>query len=445
MGGLINSTYIKVVDFINRKGQFKKDLILNLILRGGGIIISYISLPLILNSFGENVFGIWIALFTTISWLYFFDFGISNAIKTSLTQILSANRLEDARYYITNTYFISILFSTSVLLFFFGLYFIVDFYEFFKIQDISQETFNRVLIILVLLVTLNFTFKIVTQLYLTIHKSWLSAFVDFGAQIISFIFLILFLVLNHFNLVVLALITEGVRLFTYITFTGLFFRNNRSLIPSISRINKKTSSGILKVGFSFLIIQILSLMIYAKDNFLILKTLGASDVTIFNLIFRIYSIAITFFGLFSIPLWTRYTKEFYHGNYSWFKQVFSKLTKVWVIITTGSIATAFFVSPIIELWTGNYYFIDIRLPLSMAFFVSARIFVDIYSIFFYSINQLKGHLWGFLLIASLNIPSTIILLYLNFESYVIPLLHGLFLFPVAIIWMLKAKRLLRTC
>lgn len=98
--------------------------------------MGYISIPLFLKFLGKQDYGLWMTIFSIINWIYTFDLGIGNGLRTKLSESIAKKDYSSSKEYITTGYVvlstiaISILFLGTILIKFNNLtkFLNIDFY-----------------------------------------------------------------------------------------------------------------------------------------------------------------------------------------------------------------------------------------------------------------------------------------------------------------------------
>ncbi|HEE9872888.1 TPA: polysaccharide biosynthesis protein, partial [Citrobacter braakii] len=63
---------------------------LGFISKFGSFLLSYLSLPIALNYLGIGYYGVWVVIFSVVSWIYNFDVGVGLGLKNKLNKALIA-------------------------------------------------------------------------------------------------------------------------------------------------------------------------------------------------------------------------------------------------------------------------------------------------------------------------------------------------------------------
>lgn len=91
---------------MNRFDILKKQVSFGMIYKILSMCLSYISIPLFLKYLGQQDYGLWMTIFSIVSWVYTFDLGIGNGLKNKLTESLTKKNYNEAREYITTGYIV---------------------------------------------------------------------------------------------------------------------------------------------------------------------------------------------------------------------------------------------------------------------------------------------------------------------------------------------------
>ena len=93
-----------------KNNKLRLNIISNFFLKGFSILISFLTIPLMLNYLNNEEYGLWILVLSITNWIYTFDIGIGNGLKNKIAQYLSLkNYSEIKKYIITSYFFVAIL------------------------------------------------------------------------------------------------------------------------------------------------------------------------------------------------------------------------------------------------------------------------------------------------------------------------------------------------
>lgn len=72
--------------------------------------------PLTINYVSSPIYGIWMTLYSIISWLSIFDIGLGNGLRNNLTKCLVEGNYKDAKEYVSTAYVSLIFISLTTFL-----------------------------------------------------------------------------------------------------------------------------------------------------------------------------------------------------------------------------------------------------------------------------------------------------------------------------------------
>ena len=82
-------------------------------------------IPLTLHYLNPTKYGIWITLFSIISWFTFFDIGLGNGLRNKFAEAIAKGEKEKAQIYVSTTYgILSIIVLILFIVFFIANYFV---------------------------------------------------------------------------------------------------------------------------------------------------------------------------------------------------------------------------------------------------------------------------------------------------------------------------------
>ena len=82
----------------------KKNIIISFILKGISILISLQVVPITIHYVNSTRYGIWLTLSSLVSWLSFFDIGLTHGFRNRFAESKALGNIEQARVYVSTTY-----------------------------------------------------------------------------------------------------------------------------------------------------------------------------------------------------------------------------------------------------------------------------------------------------------------------------------------------------
>lgn len=370
--------------------------------------LSYISIPIVLNYLGEKNYGVWITLFSILSWIYTFDVGVGNGLKIRLTEALSNKDDLLAKEYVSTAYIL--IFFISIILVLMGTIGIysVTFSKYLDIDFLTEGYLQQVILISFIFTISNFVIGLYKQLLFSVHQ---SAFIALTNILLQSIVIISLLFAGHYfesSLLLVAFIYGIANLITGIVFSFLFFRKRTYLLPKLRHFNRCRVRDIAGLGIDFFIIQLSVIVIFTTDNLIITKLLGAESVTSYSVVYQLFQVFIVLWYIISAPLTPLYTDAYIKNDIHWIKNTIKRLNKLFVVIVVAVGIAVVVGEFVIGIWLGRILEFPNYLFLFFGVFVLIRIYGDLYMSFLNAIGKLKWQLYLSVFGALINIPLSIL-------------------------------------
>lgn len=429
---------------MNRFSILKKQLSFGLIFKILSMGLSYVSIPLFLKFLGKQDYGLWMTIFSIVSWIYTFDLGIGNGLRNKLSESLTKKDYTSAKEYITTGYIILSIIAFFIL--FLGLITIKfsNITRFLNIDFYSENYIKLIFLVIFSITIINFIVFLYKIFYSSIHNNFIGELNNFIFQV-SFIFLLY--LLNYFgkiNLISIAVIYPGINLVIGLFATANFFRRYPNLKPNLKFFKKEKIREINELGIIFFVIQISILVILTTDNMLITKYIGAEEVTIYSIVSKLFQILLILEMQISVPMWTLFIDAYVKKDKKWIKKAFINLNLLFLLLILGVIIMIYMLPYIVKIWIGQELVYPKYLILFWGLFILNRVYGDMYMVFINATGKIKLQMYLYLLGAIINIPLTIYFIKnLNMGSSGAILATNICMLPLAIIMPIQAYCILK--
>ncbi|HIF9423646.1 TPA: lipopolysaccharide biosynthesis protein [Photobacterium damselae] len=429
---------------IEKTKNLKTNIYIGFISKISSVLISLYSVKVYLDNLGTTDYGVWITLFSFLSWIYIADFGIGNGLRINLTKLLSNNEITKAKDYICTSYIITLIITGMLFFLAYGCFHFFSISSFLNIKAVSSSEVNNIFLLLLTSVLISFITNLYKQLLYATHKSSLvdvTYVIQQGLIIISIIIVCKVKTLTLFHV---AIINSIIPLLLGMIISFLFFLKNKKLVPSLKNFNVNYIHDIINVGGKFFIIQLSSIVIYSTDNVIISKYIGSSSVSSYDVTGRIFQAVIMFWYVISSPLTSLYSNAYYKNDFQWIFSIIKKLNLVYFILCLLVFVLISISPEILKLWIGDSFVISRSLILFFGVFVLIRIYGDLYMPFLNAIGMLNYQLYFILIGSFLNIPLSIFFIkYFNLGASGVILATCISILPLAIVSPLQTFFVLR--
>lgn len=398
----------KTINIINKQSNdILKHTLWSFILKGIGILITFIIIPLNIKYLDSNKYGLWLTLSSILSWFSLFDIGIGHGLRNKYAIAIINKDITKAKYLVSTAYFsLSIIVIILILIFVINLLFF-DLNSFFGLRGDN----NLFFVFIFSSFLIEMVLKLVISLYLADQKHSIGNEIFFLNNLMILIFfygLTKFGPQNsllHFSLIYLGL--PILILFTINLFS--FKRKFLNVKPEFIYFSRSYLKDIFAIGTKFFIIQIAGVILFTTDNLIISKTLGNAEVVPYNMTFKYYGIISIALSIILSPYWSKTTLEFEKQNFTWIKKTTKKLNII-LIVSIFILIILYWLSPyLFNIWLGEKVKISTALNIGMAINILIYILYAPSTILLNGMGKLKIQLISLSACALINIPLSLFL------------------------------------
>ncbi len=399
----IMNKYIKKV--FNKDDPTNKSMMINTLLRPLSMVLSFLYTPLLLKVLGDEKFGVWTTLLSIISWINYCDIGIGHGLRNILTKELTKKQDEEAKRSISTAY--AVLAGIAMLIW--GmLVFSIYILDWNKLLGTGYAV-DVTLIITFTFICINFILSLINVIFYSLQLSERVSIGNIVVQIINIIGVYILGKTGHGNLVDMAVLFGGSTCFVYILNTVLILKSRKELVFNIRYFSKRKVTSICNIGIKFFIIQISGILLYSVDNILISKYYGASAVTPFNTVYKVFNTVASIYLALIIPIWSRTTIATTEGDIRWIRNTVKKMHIMMIPFVVAFIILIFVYEPLAFIWLGRKLDYANGIILINAIYFSVYLVGSLYAYVLNGMGQVNYQLILNVIEAVINIPFSIYL------------------------------------
>lgn len=376
------------------------------------VATALISIPLTLHYLGTERFGLWMTISSVIAMLSFADLGIGNGLLNSVAEANGRDDIDAIKRYISSAFAILSAIALAILLVFFVINPYVSWPGFFNVKSAlaSQEADSAVSIFM-LCFALNIPAGVVQRAQMALQMSFVANLWLIAGSLLG---LVTVLAVIYFKLGLPWLVGGmfGAPILVAILNSLFFFSKLRPDIrPQIGSVNRMAMNKVAHTGFLFLVLQVTVSLVFASDNIMISRILGAEAVTQFAIPDKLFSFIPVFLGMILMPLWPAYGEAISRGDGKWIKKIFVRS----LILALGfaTIASLIFIvlgNSILSAWVGHEVNAPIVLLIGMAMWRIAEASGHSVSMLLNGANVVKFQVFSCLLLFIVAIPLKVYLI-----------------------------------
>lgn len=332
----------------------KKNVLLTFAIRIVSLPISFILVPLTINYVNKDSYGIWITISSIVAWMSFFDIGINNGLRNKLTESIAEGNTKLSKKYVSTTYAILSIISIFILILFIGVNFFLDWSKVLNTSSSLSAELSKVALIVFGYFSFKFVLSTVNTILLSSQLPASASFRGLIEQVSSLIVIFLLTKFTTGSLLNLALGLCVAPLLVLIYFNvTLFFGKLKNISPSFHYVDFSITKDLMGIGFKFFIIQIAGVIQFQTANFIIIQSYGPSEVTVYNIVFKYFSVLTMLMAILMTPLWSAVTDAYAKKDNDWIIRAEKKYRKIAFAFVGLGLIMLFLSNYMYELWLGK--------------------------------------------------------------------------------------------
>ncbi|MGG3571832.1 oligosaccharide flippase family protein [Bacillus gobiensis] len=398
-------------------GLFKNKLVNNIfglgIFRLLGIISNFLLIGLVYRFLGDNELnGIWLTVFSILTWFTVLDFGMGNSLRNKLTTSIEAKNTDLSNRYINTTYLVMLIPTIVIIIVGFTTAIVIDWTDFFNIsnESITSNYLRLFIVTVIFLQAINFYLSLLFALLHATFNSYLISMLQFIVSLVNLLIISCLYWLNISNLIVLGAVYIGSSIIILFSSTIYFFKKNKHDFKfGFKYFDTSLIKEIFNIGMKFLILQLAIIILINTDNFLISLFLGVEKVTQYQLLFKLLSIFTIALGIILTPVWTLIIQYNANNEIKKLKLTILRLIFTFVVLSIFVIVTGLFSNIIITFWIGKNINLNTQLIILMAIFTILHMWSNIFQNILNGMTRLNIQVIAYGLAGIINIPISIVL------------------------------------
>lgn len=336
------------------KGNFLKSVLYSYGSVALTSLIGFITLPLSLNYFGKDLFGLFSITNDTLAYLALFNFGIPWAAATIFAKLLNYRAQKELLFKSLKLLFLLCMIMAcivSTIAFFYPnwIHFIA------QINNNILPSAKLFISVSVIFFIIRLPFSLFGQLLIFINRVYISKIIDIFSSLLTFGSLLLVI---HFKLSIVqyAIISGFISLLPLFLSILIFIRiwRRESLPCSVYNSESTSYRHLMSSSFYFFLNGIGGLIIWNTDSLVISHYLGLGETAEYAVMFKFFTILfmiITQIMNVVNPLFPKFVKEDKRNNLS---QLFNVLTRIFPVVGGFIFIIMFgFFKEFVILWTHN--------------------------------------------------------------------------------------------
>jgi len=358
---------------------------------------------------GKLNYGVWITISSMIGWMGMFDFGLAHGLRNKLTEALAKKDYKNAKSLIISTYVFLFFISFIILIILLLLINNLNWKNFLNLpNNFNMGLFYKILILFSIFFVLQFTLKPINAILQAIQWPSIIQVIGTFNSIIIFILIYVAYISNlspalFYYVLIMGIIPN----IGFLLITLYIFYKLKYLRPSLEYFHIKSVKLVSGLGISFFIIQLSLIVVNSSDNIIISHLFGPNEVTLYNVIYKYFSILIITFNVIMAPFWSAITDAYVKKEFNWIKKTIKILLFFLLIEAIIVLMMVMYSEKIIHIWIDKNFFVSKQLVILMGLYTISLGVLTIFSYFSNGIGKIKIQMIAYIIASIVNIPLSI--------------------------------------
>ncbi len=404
---------------------------------------SFLLIPVSLNYVDKEVYGLWLTIISIVTFMSLFDFGLTSGLRNSIIEANAKRDFKLIKTQVTTIYAIFIITIVPVCVVFLAICDYINWQSVFNTQ-VDAHLLATVMKCIFVGFGLQFILQPITALLVATYKDYLSSSLALVGNIVCLMLILLFGHSFSSPFLFLSIVFSGTPIIIYLVASFFLYRGIYSAFsPNIKWIHFGKIKPLFRLSLRFFIIQIAGLLMYSSNYIIISQFIGNAAVTTYNIVFRLFTMILTFQSLIIAPLWTGYGDAYIKKDFEWIRNASKKVNQLNWLLCGILLIMIMLSNYIFRLWIGHDFAVPFLLTVLMALNVGITLFASNYTVFVNGTGKIRLQTYKSVLSGLLHFPLAFILVQkmkLGVNGLVV--LNIFWMVVSLLLWRIQYKKLL---
>jgi O-antigen/teichoic acid export membrane protein len=345
-----------------RTTKANKNVVYSFLIKGISIGCQFAIVPLTLHYLDKERYGIWLTMSSIVGWFSFFDIGIGNGLRNKLAEALAKGDTQLAKIYVSTSYAcVATIFISLMILF----WVVSPFLNWAHILNTSgglADELRRMMLVVFTFFCLQFILNLIGNILYAHQEPAISNLINPLGNVLSLVIIYILTLTTRGSLFWVSVVFSASPVLILLLFNGLFLGwKFRNIAPGFRYIQFRHSRDLFGLGLQFFIIQVAYIIMYSSANIVIIRWFGPQNVTVYNIAYKYFTIALMVNGIITATYWSAFTDAYVRGEFTWIRHTIHRMEKVTYLLMGMVLLSTLMATKVIGLWLHN----SVQVPLSM--------------------------------------------------------------------------------
>jgi O-antigen/teichoic acid export membrane protein len=345
-----------------RTAKANKNIIYSFLIKGLSIGCQFALVPMTLHYLDKERYGIWLTMASIVGWFSFFDVGIGNGLRNKLSEAIAKGDTRLARIYVSTSYAcVAAIFLSLMVLF----WVVSPHLHWASILNTSPglaSELKRMMLVVFSFFCLQFILNLIGNILFAHQEPALTNLITPLGNVLSLIVIYILTLTTHGSLFWVSVVFSASPVLILLIFNALFLGwKYRGISPNFRYIQFRHSRDLFGLGLQFFIIQVAFIIMYSTANILLIRWFDAATVTVYNIAYKYFTIALLINGIITATYWSAFTDAYIRQEYEWIRNTIRRMEKVTYLLMAMVALSSLVAGKLIGLWLHN----AVQVPMSM--------------------------------------------------------------------------------
>ena len=389
-----------------------RNILSSLLARGFSIISTLVMIPIILNRYGLESYGVWVIAISLGSLFSLADFGVVNAMLSYFSKAFGQTDTKAMQGLLSSTLYMSIISAFCLVVMLVVATLLVDWGWAFGITnaELAREA-SWVVFLTGVGIAIQFPLAAVRHARLGMQQGVPVNLWDLAGSLLGTLSLVI-AAMTGADIITCAALWNFLPIVTRAISAILFLSSDaHAPTPSSAKVDWATSKMLLVAGGTFTLFGLCQALAVQSDQILIAKVLGLAEVAPYSVVQRLFSQPQIFVALLVAAQWPAYGEAMGRGDGEWIKKHFLQSLRgiVAFAIVCATLLSLFCVQ-ILEIWVGKVVQVEPILIVGMAIYCVVSCIANAITAFFFSLGLHQRVAVMQIAMFGVNLPISLLLL-----------------------------------
>lgn len=392
-----------------RTSKANKNVLFSFLIKGSSIATQFALVPLTLHYLDKERYGIWLTIFSMLGWLTFFDIGVGNGLRNKLSEALATGNMRLAKIYVSTSYaLVAMIFLSLMVL----LWVICPFINWSRVLNTSpglNAELTKTVLFVFSFYCMQFILSLIGNILFAHQEPALSNLINPVANVLSLAAIFILTLTVPGSLFWVALVFSISPLVVLLTFNIFFLGGKyRQIAPSPKYVQFRHSKDLFGLGVQFFIVQIAAMVLFSSSNIILVQLFGPEDVTIYNIAYKYFTIAIMINQIITATYWSAFTDAYVRNEFDWIKRTIKRMEKVTYLLMGMVVVCTLLANKVFYLWLGGAVKVPYTIQIVMAAYALISLIAAPQHIFLNGTGKIRLQLYSAIVTIIITVPLAIL-------------------------------------